>query len=290
MVVKLVTDSSSDIPPDIASELDITVVPLYVRFGDEIYRDGPDISADDFYSRLTRDRTRAETSTPSPGDYTNTYNKLAATADGIVSVHLSPRYSSALNAATLAKGYVTGKCEIEVIDSESVSMGCGLVVIAGARAARAGASMEQVTGTVRETLSRTHIAGMISDINYLLGGRRLALPGSHILLGKLGTIFRLKLVGEIYEAGRVWGRGMYFNEEKALARLERCVTDLPEVEEIAVMHAMQPEWAHAIAERLGRAFPSANTYVSRLSGATGVHGGPKAVAIAFTTGKLKPLT
>jgi DegV family protein with EDD domain len=82
MVVKLVTDSSSDIPPDIASELDITVVPLYVRFGDEIYRDGPDISADDFYSRLTRDRTRAETSTPSPGDYTNTYNKLAATADG----------------------------------------------------------------------------------------------------------------------------------------------------------------------------------------------------------------
>ena len=78
---------------------------------------------------------------------------------------------------------------------------------------------------------------------------------------------------------------MYFREEKALARLEKRVTDFPEVEEIAILHAMKPEWAHAIAKRLHRVFPQANTYVSRLSGATGVHGGPKAVAIAFTTSK-----
>ena len=279
----MVTDSSSDIPPDIVDELDITVVPLYLNFGDETLRDGVDISIDEFYTRLTRDKVRPKTSTPSPGDYASIYNRLAVGADGIVSVHLSPKYSSALHAATVAKDYFTEKCEIEVIDSKSVSMGCGLAVISGARTARAGASLNQVTGMVREILSRTHIVGMISDIHYLLNGKRLALPGAHILLGKMGTLLHLKLVGEIYEAGRVWGRGMYFSEEKALARLERCVIDFPEVEEIAILYAMKPGWAHSIAEHLGREFPSARTYVSRFSGATGVHGGPKAMAIAFTT-------
>jgi DegV family protein with EDD domain len=288
MAVKAVTDSSSDIPPDIADELDITIVPLYIRFGDDVYRDGIDISTDEFYTRLAHDRVKPQTSTPSPGDYARIYSQLEAGADGIVSIHLSPRYSSAMNAATVAKDYVTGKCRIEVIDSKSVSMGCGLAVIAAARAARAGANMEQVIYKVRETIGRTHIAGIVSDINYLLSGRRLALPGAHVLLGKLGTIFRLKLVGEIYEAGRVWGRGMYFSEKKALARLEQCVTDFQEVEEIAVLHAMKPEWARDIVERLGRAFPRTITYISRLGSVTGVHGGLKAMAIAFTTGKEKP--
>lgn len=285
MVFKVVTDSSSDIPPEIARELDITVVPLYIRFGDEVYRDGVDISPDQFYDKLARSRTLPKTSTPSPGDFSKIYNQLAAETDFILSIHLSPRYSSALNAAVVAKDYVPEGCTVEVIDSKSVSMGCGLVAMAAAREAKTGASPEQIMQTVNRAIWRTHIIGMVADINYLLSGRRLSLPGAHLFLGKLGTLLRFKLVGEIYEAGRVRGRGMYFRESKALEKLEQCVTEFQSVEEIAILQAKRSGWAQNIADRLASAFPQRQIYNARLGGATGVHGGPRAMAIAFIEGK-----
>jgi len=279
--VKIVTDSSSDIPPEVAQELDITVIPLYVRFGDEVYRDGVDISADQFYDKLAQSRSLPQTSTPSPGDFAEIYNQLATETDSIISIHLSPRYSGALNTAMVAKDYVPEGCTVKVVDSKSVSMGCGLVVMAAAREARKGASLEQAMQTINRTIWHTHIVGMIADINYLLRGRRLSLPGAHLLLGKLGTLLRFKLVGEIYEAGKVRGRGMYFSEAKALERLEQCVTEFQSIEEIAILYAKKPEWAQNIAERITSVFPRKPIHISRLSSATGVHGGPKAMAIAF---------
>jgi DegV family protein with EDD domain len=284
MVLKVVTDSSSDIPPEIARELDITIVPLYIRFANKVYRDGVDISPDQFYDRLTNSRILPQTSTPSPGDFSEVYNQLATQADNILSIHLSLRYSSAINAAMVAKDYVPAGCKVEVIDSKSVSMGCGLVAMAAAREAKAGAGLEKVMQTVNRTISRTHIVGMITDINYLLSGRRLTLPGAHLLLGKLGTLLRFKLVGEIYEAGRVRGRGMYFRESKALEKLEQCVTEFQSIEEMAVLHAKKSEWAQSITDRMVSAFPQRPIYKARLGGATGVHGGPRAMAIAFTMG------
>jgi DegV family protein with EDD domain len=285
MVVRIVTDSSSDVPPEVAQELDITVIPLYIHFGDETYRDGIDISADEFYEKLAHSHIFPKTSTPSPGDFASIYEHLAAETDSILSIHLSPRYSSAINSAVVARDYVPEGCRVEVIDSKSVSMGCGLVVMAAAREARDGASLEQVMRTVDKAIMRTHIAGMITDINYLLGGRRLSLPGAHLFLGKLGTVLGFKLVGEIYEAGRVRGRGMYFKEEKALEKLQICVTEYKSVEEIAIVYAKKPEWASKITNRMTEAFPWKTIHTARLGCTTGVHGGPKAMAIAFITGE-----
>ena len=283
-LVKIVTDSSSDIPPEVTQELGITVIPLYVRFGDEVYRDGVDISADQFYAKLVHSHILPKTSTPSPGDFAKIYNQLATETDSILSIHLSTRYSSALNAAMVAKDYVSEGCTVRVIDSKSVSMGCGLVAIAAAREARAGASLEQVMQTVNKAILRTHIIGMIADINYLLGGQRLSLPGAHLFLGKLGTLLRFKLLGEIYEAGRVRGRGMYFSEAKALDKLEQCVTEFQSIEEMAILYAQKPEWAQNFADRIA-SVPKKRIYNARLSCATGVHGGPRAMAVAFIEGK-----
>jgi DegV family protein with EDD domain len=283
MAVKIVTDSSADIPAEIAKELDITVIPLYISFGDETFRDGVDITTDQFYDRLARTRSFPRTSIPSPGDIAGVYNRLARGTSQIVSIHLSPRYSGALNAATVARDYVPEGCTVNVVDSKSVSMGCGLVVMAAARAAKKGADLEQIMKVVDEAIRHTHIVGMIADIGYLLGGHRLSLPGWHLFLGKLGTLIRFKLVGKIYEAGKVRGIGMYFSEKKALEKLEQAVTEYASVDEIAVLHARKPEWAVEIAGRLAEAFPQTEIHVSRLSGVTGVHGGPRAVAIAFTS-------
>jgi DegV family protein with EDD domain len=279
--VKIVTDSSSDIPPQVAEELGITVIPLYVRFGDEVYRDGVDISADQFYDKLAHSRIPPQTSTPSPGDFAEIYNRLATETDSIISIHLSPRYSGALNTAMVARDYVKEGCTVKVVDSKSVSMGCGLVAMAAAREARKGASLEQVMQTINRAIWHTHIVGMITDINYLLRGRRLSLLGSDLFLGKLGTLFRFKLVGEIYEAGKVRGRGIYFSEAKALEKLEQCITEFQSIDEIAILHAKKPEWAQKIAERITPVFPQKPIHISRLSGVTGGHGGPKAMAVAF---------
>jgi DegV family protein with EDD domain len=284
-LVKVVTDSSSDIPPEVAKELGITVVPLYIRFGEEIYRDGVDLSADQFYEKLAHARVLPKTSTPSPGDFAKTYNQLATETDSILSIHLSARYSGALNTATLAKEYVPAGCTVQVIDSKSVSMGCGLVAIAAAREARAGADLEHLLQTVNKVIWRTHILGMISDIHYLLGGRRLSLPGAHLLLGKIGTVLRFKLVGEIYEAGRVRGRGMYFSEAKALEKLRLCVSQFPAVEEMAILYAKKPEWAQDFTERIVSLLPYNRIYYARLSAATGMHSGPNAIAVAFIEGE-----
>ena len=284
MVVKVVTDSSSDIPPDIARELDIAVVPLYIRFGDQIYRDGIDISADEFYNRLVDTRSLPQTSIPSPGDFSEVYHTIADETDSIVSIHPSPRYSGVLNSAKAAKDYMTKNHEVEIVNSRSVSMGCGFIALAAARKAKAGANLREVLRTIEQTVLRTHIIGMINDISYLLNGRRLSLPGSHIFLGQLGSIVHCKLVGEIYEVGRVRGRGIFFNEDKALEKLQRCIIEFPSIEELAILHAHKPDWAQAIAERLNSVFPRTQIHISRLSAATGVHGGPNAIAIAFTTG------
>jgi len=284
--VKIVTDSGSDIPPEVAQELGITVIPLYIRFGDEVYRDGVDISADQFYDKLAHSRILPKTSTPSPGDFAEIYNQLAAETDSILSIHLSTRYSSTYNAAMVAKDYAPEGCTVKVIDSKSVSMGCGLVAITAAREAKAGADLEQVMQTVNKAILRTHIVGMIADINYVLSGRRLSLPGAHLFLGKMGTLFRFKLLGEIYEAGKVRGRGMFFREAKALDKLEKCVTEFQSIEEMAVLYAKNPEWAQDFAERIASVFPKKRIYNARLSCATGVHGGPKALAIAFIEEKV----
>ena len=285
MAVKVVTDSSSDIPLEMARDLDITIVPLHIHFGDDVYQDGVDISPDQFYARLTGSHIMSKTSIPSPGDFTEIYNRLATETDTVLSIHLSPRYSGVLNAALVAKDYVTEGRRVEIIDSKSVSMGCGLVVIAAAREAKTGASLEQVMQSVNRAISHTHIVGMITDIHYLLGGRRLSLLGAHILLAKLGTLFRFKLVGEIYEAGKVRGRGMYFKDTKALEKLQQCVTEFQSLEEIAILHAMKSDWALNITGRLASVFPQQHIHNARLGCATGVHGGPKAMAIAFITGE-----
>ena len=103
MTVKIVTDSSCDLPADLIQELGITIVPLYVRFGEEVYRERVDISEDEFYQRLQHDSTHPSTIQPSPQDFTNVYQKLSAEADGIVSIHISAKLSGTCNAALQGK-------------------------------------------------------------------------------------------------------------------------------------------------------------------------------------------
>jgi DegV family protein with EDD domain len=138
MTIKIVTDTLSDITGDLVTQLGITVVPLYVRFGEEVYRDRVDITSEDFYRRLVNEPKLPSTTQPTPNDFTNVFQKLAKETDEILVIVVSSKLSGTYQSAMQAKDYLEGKCRVEVVDSLTVAMGQGLIVAAAVDAVKKG--------------------------------------------------------------------------------------------------------------------------------------------------------
>ena len=130
MSVKVVTDSGSDIPLGVAKELDITVVPVYIYFGDKAYKDGIELGPDELYKRLVEGTIYPTTTQPMPVDFAKTYGALSENADAIVSIHLSAKVSGTYNAALQGIKIAKPKCEVHVVDSLFVSVGLGIIAMA----------------------------------------------------------------------------------------------------------------------------------------------------------------
>ena len=172
MSVKVVTDSTSDISPEVARALGITVVPVYVRFGDEVYRDGIDISNDGFYQKLVTSFVHPATSQPTPQDFAQAYSDCSKEAEGIISIHVSAKTSGTYNGALHGKKMMKGECPIEVVDSKFTSVGLALVVMAAARLAQAGESLPGVFEETRKAIDQVRMLGVFDTMKYLvLGGR-----------------------------------------------------------------------------------------------------------------------
>ena len=139
MAVKVVTDSTADIPQDLVKELDISVVPLTVQFGDKSFQDGVDITPDQFFQWLTESSRLPTTSQPSPGAFLDVYRGLLEAEHQVVSIHISDNLSGTLNSVRQAKEQL-GDVPLEIIDSRQAAISLGLVVIAAARAVKDGAS------------------------------------------------------------------------------------------------------------------------------------------------------
>ena len=154
MAVKIVTDSGSDLPADIARELEITVVPVYIYFGEEAYRDWADIGPDELYKRLVEGPVHPTTTQPMPVDFTNVYKELSKDADAIISVHLPAPLSGTYDSALQGKEMANVRCPVEVVDSFSLSMGLGLVAMAAARVAQAGGSLSEVMEETRKAINQ----------------------------------------------------------------------------------------------------------------------------------------
>src|SRR5512136_2653192 len=139
-MVHIVTDSTADIPPDIARELDITVVPVHVLFGDQSYDDGVTITREEFYQRLATSKTLPTTSTPSAGEFAEVYRRIGGE---IVSVHLASVWSSLFNTANAGAALVP-EAQVTFFDSGLLAMGLGWLVILAARAARQDQPPQQI--------------------------------------------------------------------------------------------------------------------------------------------------
>jgi len=275
MTVKIVTDSSADLPPQLAQQLGITVVPLYVRFGSEVYRERVDISDDEFYQRLLHGPTHPVTIQPSPQDFVNAYQELSPEADGIVSIHISSKLSGTCNSALQGKEMTDKGCPIEVVDSQLVSVGLGLISMAAATVAKTGADLQRVVEEVKQTVPNSHLLCLIDTLKYLLLGGRIgkakALVGSLLSVKPLLTLKE----GETVPVGQARSRS------KGIERLFDFVKNATDIQDLAVAYSTTLDEAQALAERMGSIFTKEPIKVVRLGTTLGVHLGPGALVVAF---------
>jgi len=274
MTVKVVTDSTCDIPAQLMQELGITVVPIYVVFGDKSYRDKLDISEDEFYEKLIHGPVHPTTSIPTPKDFADIYNKLAAETDEIISIHITSKESGTYNAAMLAKGLVTSKCHIEVIDSLSMSMALGLLVAEAGQAAKAGASLEKVTELVRQAIPKIHLIFLVDTLKYVVRGGRL--NKAH---GILGSMLRVKPILTLRE-GDLSLVGISRTKTKAIERLYGFAKGFNKVKGVSVAYTTAHDEAKAFTDRLKMAFPDVPLYLTRVGSSLGTHAGPGGMGVA----------
>ena len=274
MAIKVVTDSTSDLPPELAKELDITVVPLNVMFGTETYKDNVDITADEFYERLQTGGVLPKTSQPSPGDFAQVYDEVGKDADGILSAHISAKLSGTYNSAVQAVGETEAACPIEVVDTAQVSMALGLVAVTAARAARDGATLEQARDAAVEAAGRARCFAAFDTLEYLEKGGRIGKASAMV-----GSMLKLKPMIVIRD-GEVQPLAKPRTTAKAVARLQQVVRDLGSAEALCVMYSTTPDVARKVADDLADVLPEgAEPMITRFGPVIGTYAGPGAVGV-----------
>ena len=277
MTIRIVTDSSCDLPEELLARHRIGLVPLSIRFGDEELLDRVELPAEDFWDRLPRADVLPETSAPSAGAFEKTFRDLADDdATGIVCVSLSSKLSATMQAAQVAASALESTIPVRVVDSMSISMGLGNLCLVAAHSAAQGADLEAVADTVIDHRERTRLIGTLDTLEYLKKGGRIG--GARALLGSMLSI---KPIVEVRDGGVEEG-GKVRTRRKALAHLAERVRAQP-VQNLAVMHGGAPD----LDELLDLLAPLANRddIVTGVIGPVmGTHTGPRTIGVTFHVG------
>jgi len=272
MGVRVITDSGSDITQEEAKNLGITIVPVYLRFGDKVYRDGVDINSDEFYRKLLTSPVHPFTAAPSPGDFAKVYEEAAQGTEEIVSIHITSKHSAVCNAALVGKEVAEKKgCRIEVIDSKGVTMWQGFVAIAAAKAAEAGYNLQQVVNKVHETISQMRALALLDTIKYIVKGGRLGKA-----LSAIESKLPVKLLITLRD-GEIRPAKLARTRSKGIDRLREFISSASHIEDLAIVYSTTPDDAQTLAEYVGSLFPNVVPRIVRLGPALGVHAGPGAL-------------
>jgi DegV family protein with EDD domain len=275
MSVKIVTDSIADLPEAIVKELHITVVPMTVKFGEQVYRDGVDMTAEQFYEKLKTSRIFPNTSVPYPSAFTEVYDRLAVDGSDILTIAASSKLTASNSIANQAISLMKNKSRVEVIDSHLATMAEGFIVMAAARIAQAGAAFEEVKKTAYDTINQVELRATFDTLEYLRRGGRLgrakAIAGSVLRVNPIVTLKD----GAVAPVERVRSRA------KAIDHLFEFAKSYTKIEEIAVEDTACPDEADALVDRLGALYPKDRIYRSKMTPTVGAHTGPGLLLIAI---------
>ncbi|MSQ11544.1 MAG: DegV family protein [Dehalococcoidia bacterium] len=275
MTVRVVTDSTGDLPHDVAAAAGLTVVPLNIHFGTETLRDGVDITPDAFYARLVASKRLPTTSQPSAGAFVEAYQRLARDADAIVSVHISAKLSGTYNSALQAVQLLDGARPVDVLDTQQASLGLGLIALAAARVAKAGGTATQVVEEARRAMGQARFFGVVDTLEYLEKGGRIGKAQAF-----LGNVLKIKPVLAIQD-GVAHPVERCRTMQKALDRLVAMVEEAAPIQELGVLHSTTPEAAQALAERVRRFTPDGKVLMGRIGPVVGTYLGPGALGVGL---------
>lgn len=273
MSLKIVTDSTSDITKEIADKYGITVVPLTVSFGRDSFTDRVTISTDEFYNRLSYDPLWPTTTQPSPGAFADVYTKLAEGNNEILVITISHKLSGTYDSALNARSLVNKNIKIEVIDTETVVMGEGLLAITAAKAAQAGADLATVSEIIKQSVPKSHAIMYFDTMKYLVKGGRIGKAK-----GLVGSLLSVKPIltmkdGEVSPLSRVRSRAA------GLDYLYNFVAGFKNIKELAVEHATTAGEVEKLIDRLKALYPPEKVFRSTVSPVIGTYAGPGILSV-----------
>jgi len=279
-IVKIITDSTVYLPERYKKDLLIDEIPLHVIWGEQIYRDNVDITPDQFYERLSKEKTMPTTSQPSPQEFVELYQEFLDDGMDILSIHISSNLSGTFESAQKAKE-ILGADNITVVDSRFTSLGTGFQAIAAAKRAQEGASLQECTRAAENLRKNTHIYFVVSTLEFLRRGGRIggaaAFLGSALQLKPILFIDDGKI--EAYEKVRTLSKALQRNVEI----FQEKIKDHQPVY-LGFAQATAPESTAVLKEEIFSRFPAdhfCEVVEAGLSPVIGVHAGPGAVALCF---------
>jgi DegV family protein with EDD domain len=281
--VAIVTDSSACLPRELAERYRITIVPLAYLFGGEVHHDG-DLSSGEFYDRLRHAHQPLSTAAPAPGQYLEAFRRLHdGGATAVLCLTLSSRYSGAHSSAVKAAEYTERDIPdlaLHVIDTGGIAMAHGFAVLAAARAAAAGATLDEAAATAKRAAANSNLVGLLDTTRYLARSGRVPW-----VLHWVASLLRIKPVIAAAE-GRIGAVGRARTTERGIERMlsyvsKRIPRDSPL--RIAVMHAGEPQRAAELADRLRERLAPEELLITEFTSAMTVHTGPRFIGIAWQT-------
>lgn len=216
--IAIVTDSTSDLTPELMGDLNIDIIPLKIKIGEDYYKDGIELTKRDFWKRVTSESIIPKTSQPSPAEFKEIYERLFKKGyKKIISIHISSKLSGTQQAARVAKGMVARGENITIVDSKAVAMSLGYQVLEAARMAREGMSEENILSRLEQLQDRIKLYFVVNDISYLEKGGRIGRASSVI-----GGFLKVKPILKL-ENGEISVQGKVFGESGALGYMERLI-------------------------------------------------------------------
>lgn len=271
--IRVVTDSSCDLPEALVADAGIEVVPLTIRFGEEELVDRADLTPGEFWARCAGATVLPETAAPSPGAFEQAFRgHAAAGADGVVCINISSKLSATIQAAQAAANAVGSDFPVRVVDSQSVSLGLGLICLEAARMGADGSTLDEVVARAEDLASRTRIYAALDTLEHLKKGGRIG--GARAMVGSLLSIkpvieVRDGLVEDTGTKQRTRARSLQFLVDKVAGASP---------ERVAVVHGEAPD-IDAFLDQVGAVFPRDQIVVGDLGPVVGTHAGPRTVGV-----------
>lgn len=275
MTVRIVTDSTCDLPPQIIAKHGIHVVPLYINVGHEGYLDGVDITREEFYTRLPDFPEHPSTAVPSIGRFTVAYNTLADEgATEILSIHISSALSGVVNMARLAAESSTS-VHVTVVDSQQLSLGTGFLVMTAVELAGEGKTVSEILAALRSQIERTHVFAALDTVEFLKRSGRM-----NKYLADFASLLQIKPILTMYNGKP--GTEKVRTRDRAVKRILEMLDSFGQLEKIAIVHT------HATLDRLAEFkniaashLPRVDIMIEDITPVIGAHIGPGAIGFAI---------